>query len=278
MFDTARDLYERIKHQWQVNAPSQDEFTLYIYETIENEYDSGDVHKGLMAKSNVECDYEPSKAKALYIRTRVNQLLKYREEITQIIADINTQSDHVANLKAKVESEQGRLLNINQTPDESDLRVARDKIKADAERLKTKGVEDNNELPDPAILSFFGLVLLCLAIVNHLDNDRTFTFGTALLIIGGSACFGAIPVFNRHKQNKMAKVIRTSEELNRQVKPANLRSSMHELKKSSINNASSLSRILKYCFCSLKRMKRSLNANNKSLRRYFHKRAATVYT
>lgn len=210
MFDTARELYERIRHQWQVNAPSQDEFTLYIYETIEDEYESGDVHKGLMAKSNVECDYDVSKAKALYIRTRVNQLLKHREVIAQTIADIKTEADRIAELHTKLGEEKTELLNLNKSPDEHDLQVARGAIRVEAEQEKKTREDDIGNTGDISLLLLMGVLGFSPAIANYYENDGALTLGSSLFLIAGCACFGAIPVFKRRKRIK-------AEELNEKI-------------------------------------------------------------
>lgn len=85
MLGKAKSLIESLQSSWNASGSNADDFQMSLYAAIEDEYNSGDAKKGLLAKINVETNYDEKITKAKYIKTRVDSILSKKDQILHLI-------------------------------------------------------------------------------------------------------------------------------------------------------------------------------------------------
>ena len=81
MLGKAKTILENLQTSWNVSGSYSDDFQMWLYGAVEEEFDSGYVKKGLLAKINVESGYNEKITKAKYIKARVDGILLKKEEL-----------------------------------------------------------------------------------------------------------------------------------------------------------------------------------------------------
>lgn len=81
MLGKAKTILENLQASWNVSGSYSDDFQMWLYAAVEEEFDSGYVKKGLLAKINVESGYNEKITKAKYIKVRVDGILLKKEEL-----------------------------------------------------------------------------------------------------------------------------------------------------------------------------------------------------
>ena len=98
MLDKARSIYETLKSSWKAGA-NGDDIQLALYAIAEDEFDSGNVKKGLLAKIRAESNYDEKLTKGNYVRARVDVLMIHRNEIVSLMNQIENVDRLISSLK-----------------------------------------------------------------------------------------------------------------------------------------------------------------------------------
>lgn len=130
MLNTAKNAIEAVRAH--CNADATDDVTLSLYAVVEEQYESGVVNKGLLAKVSSEQEYDEKRTKAAYIKTRVNILLTRKNEIIELISKLKSVDSHIYNLEHSLQSTSPDTRTTDKggplQPTERDIAQARERV------------------------------------------------------------------------------------------------------------------------------------------------------
>lgn len=103
MLNKARSLYDTLKSSWNAGS-NEDDIQLALYAAAEEEFDSGNTKKGLLAKISVEANYDDKVIKAKYIKARVDVLMSRRDAILSLMRSIEMTNQNIINIDVELKS------------------------------------------------------------------------------------------------------------------------------------------------------------------------------
>lgn len=160
---------EKLISQWYSNK-NDDEFELSLYTIAEDEYDSGSVSKGLLAKIGSEMDFDDKKTKAHYIKARTAQWLCRKDDILAEMAKIQSLSEEIEMLQQSLFLlEEGKSTNKTEASPNAIKRVKAD-ILGDHEMSVANHTKSEGGFVVVAIILFITSYLLLLAGVFSLTE------------------------------------------------------------------------------------------------------------
>lgn len=198
MIESVKMFVEHIKQNWNASHSNDDALTLSVYSAIEEEFNSGQVKKGLLTKIAVESEYDDKKTKASYIKARVTLILQRREEIAQLSAAL-------VNYYQALDSKERELNSLNDdltkiAPTEHDLELAKKNIADKVKKLR-------DDLHD-GLAKGFGYFFLILAFGMFgawLSNENKSNYSEVLLTAAILLSLSVITIWIGHNQEKRNK-------------------------------------------------------------------------
>lgn len=122
MLGKAKTLIESLQSSWNASGSNADDFLMSLYAAIEDEYNSGNTKKGLLAKINVETGYDEKQTKAKYIKARVDLIIKKKDLILTSLNRLQVIDRELAVLQRK-KSKPNMVLKINNASSEDYLKA-----------------------------------------------------------------------------------------------------------------------------------------------------------
>jgi len=208
MLNKARSLYDTLKSSWNAGS-NEDDIQLALYAAAEEEFESGNTKKGLLAKVSVEANYDDKVTKAKYIKARVDVLMSKRNDIARIMKNISSAHDKIQQLSREITGLSHIHASINQI-EADDYQ----KAELDFEDALTRAVQPlaksclNYESLIP-ILLIVGLVIL--VVVTMADNSLVYNIFLGLLVF--NILFIARTAFGIYQLSKKAKKLREDEKI-----------------------------------------------------------------
>jgi len=103
MLNKARSLYDTLKSSWNAGS-NEDDIQLALYAAAEEEFESGNTKKGLLAKVSVEANYDDKVIKAKYIKARVDVLMSKRDSIVSLMRAIEVTNEKIITIDVELKS------------------------------------------------------------------------------------------------------------------------------------------------------------------------------
>lgn len=198
MLESVKMFVEHIKQNWSASHSNDDALTLSVYSAIEEEFNSGQVKKGLLTKIAVESEYDDKKTKSSYIKARVTLILQRREEIAHLSAALVDYYQVLNSKERELSSLNDDLTKL--APTEQDLKLAKKNIADKVRRLR-------DELHD-GLAKGFGYFFLLLAfgmLGAWLSNENKSNYSEVLLTAAILLSLAVISIWIGHNQEKLHK-------------------------------------------------------------------------